>query len=170
MPRVWISIGSNVEPERHVRAALAELRAAFGDIIVSPLYQTEAVGFAGDDFLNLVVGLDTELAPARLHRLMHEIEQRHGRERGGERFAARTLDLDVLTYGDAVTREGGKALPRDEILRYAFVLGPLADVAGDELHPVQGERYRDLWARFPAPDKVGLRRLGTPGWLDRGPD
>ncbi|MCG6967213.1 MAG: 2-amino-4-hydroxy-6-hydroxymethyldihydropteridine diphosphokinase [Chromatiaceae bacterium] len=165
MPRVWVSVGSNIDREHYVRAALNDLRELFGDLVVSPIYETEAVGFDGDAFLNLVVGFDTELPPSRLHGLLRAIEARHGRERGAEKFAARTLDLDLLTYGDAVTAEGGKQLPRDEILHYAFVLAPLADVAGDELHPQLGESYRSLWQRFAAADRHGLRRLDMPSWL-----
>lgn len=170
MPRCWVSIGSNIQPEENIRAALSELHAAFGDIVVSPLYETEAVGFAGDDFLNLIVGFESDLPPGRLHDLMREIEDRHGRQRDGEKFSARTLDLDLLTYGDAVTEDGGKSLPRDEILRYAFVLAPLTDVAGGELHPKQGEPYRTLWSRFPERDKTGLRRLDDPAWLHGNAD
>jgi len=59
MPRCWVSIGSNIQPEENIRAALADLHQAFGDIVVSPLYETEPVGFSGDDFLNLVVGFDS---------------------------------------------------------------------------------------------------------------
>ena len=165
MPHVWVSIGSNIERERHIPAALADLRDMFGEIVVSPVYETESVGFKGDAFFNLVVGFDTELTPLALHALMREIEARHGRERSGAKFAARTLDLDLLTYGDSITDEGGKALPRDEILRYAFVLAPLADVAGGELHPQLGESYHSLWARFAQSNQEGLRRLENPPWM-----
>lgn len=168
MPRVWVSAGSNIDRERHIRGALADLREAYGRLIVSPLYETEAVGFAGDAFLNLVVGFDTGQRPAQLHARLREIEARHGRKRNGPKFSARTLDLDLLTYGEAVTDEGGKALPRDEILRYAFVLGPLADVAGEERHPQLGERYASLWADFPAAEKARMRRLADPDWLHAG--
>ena len=166
MPHVWVSIGSNIERERHIRAALAELRARFGSVVVSPVYETEAVGFEGDAFFNLVAGFDTGLAPGDLHGALREIEARHGRERSGGKFAARTLDLDLLTYGDAVTTDGGKALPRDEILRYAFVLAPLADVAGAELHPELGESYASLWQRLARTSQERLRRLEAPRWLD----
>jgi 2-amino-4-hydroxy-6-hydroxymethyldihydropteridine diphosphokinase len=167
MARVWISVGTNIARERSVRAALWELHGAFGDLVVSPVYETSAVGFAGDPFLNLVVGIETARRPGELHAILREIEARHGRTRGGEKFSARTLDLDVLPYGDAVTDEGGKPLPRDEILRYAFVLAPLADVAPDERHPETGERYADLWASFRATSADGedLRRLEDPDWL-----
>jgi 2-amino-4-hydroxy-6-hydroxymethyldihydropteridine diphosphokinase len=166
MPHVWVSIGSNIDRERHIRAALVDLREMFGRLIVSPVYETEAVGFKGDTFFNLVAGFDTGLAPGTLHRQLREIEARHGRERSGGKFAARTLDLDLLTYGDAVTDDGGKALPRDEILRYAFVLAPLADVAGGELHPELGQSYDSLWKKFVKTNREGLRRLENPRWLN----
>ncbi|MDJ0740549.1 MAG: 2-amino-4-hydroxy-6-hydroxymethyldihydropteridine diphosphokinase [Gammaproteobacteria bacterium] len=165
MPRVWISVGSNIERETHIRAALDDLRARFGELIVSPVYETPAVGFAGEPFLNLVVGVDSERPPAELHELMREIEARHGRRRGGAKFSSRTLDLDVLTYGDAVTDDGGKALPRDEILEYAFVLAPLADVAGAELHPQRRETYAALWRQMAARGGAELHRLTDTAWL-----
>ena len=166
MPRVWISVGSNIDRERSVRAALRELQQLFGDLVLSPIYETEAVGFDGDAFLNLVVGVDTARAPGELHTLLRDIEASHGRRRSGVRFDARTLDLDVLTYGDAVTGEGGKQLPRDEILKYAFVLGPLADVAPDERHPEDGRSYRELWRDFSGSDRDAMVRLDSPAWLD----
>jgi len=166
MPHVWISVGSNIAREKNINAALSDLRDAFGPLAVSPVYETEAVGFKGDAFFNLVAGFDTGRSPLELHRLLREIEARHGRERDGGKFAARTLDLDLLTYGQAVTEEGGKALPRDEITRYAFVLAPLADVAPDERHPELGQSYRQLWERFEKSNESGLRRLENPPWLD----
>ncbi len=163
MPRIWVSVGSNIDRETHIRDALDEMRALFGELVVSPIYEAQAVGFDGDPFFNLVVGFDSELPPATLHGLMHEIEARHGRERGRDRLASRTLDLDVLTYGDQVGDKGGMALPRDDIVEYAFVLAPLADVAGDERHPVLGERYADLWARMAAKPGPRLRRVDDLG-------
>jgi 2-amino-4-hydroxy-6-hydroxymethyldihydropteridine diphosphokinase len=168
MPRAWISIGSNIDREHHIRAALAELQAMFGELAVSPVYETEAVGFEGDAFYNLVVGIDTARRPAELHRLMREIEARNGRERSGARFSSRTLDLDLLTYGDESTDEGGKVLPRDEILKYAFVLAPLADVAGDERHPDSGQTYRALWQAYARPDRDSLKRLPPFAWQAAG--
>jgi 2-amino-4-hydroxy-6-hydroxymethyldihydropteridine diphosphokinase len=159
MPRVWVSIGSNIDRQRNVRGALEDLRGLFGELTVSPVYETDSVGFEGDAFYNLVAGFDSELPPATLHGLMREIEARHGRERGAEKFAPRTLDVDVLTYGDTATDEGGKLLPRDDIEQYAFVLRPLADVAGDERHPVTGERYAEMWQRMAAGTDGGMRLL-----------
>lgn len=168
MPRVWVSVGSNIDPEAHIRNGLAELRDLFGHLTLSPLYETAPVGIGGDTFLNLVVGFHSDQTPGELRTLMREIEARQGRERNGDPSTSRTLDLDVLTYGDLVTDEGGNSLPRDEILLYGFVLAPLADVAGHERHPVLGETYAELWSRLTALQKQGLRRVDTPTWLTPG--
>jgi 2-amino-4-hydroxy-6-hydroxymethyldihydropteridine diphosphokinase len=147
MTRAYLSIGSNIEPERHVRAAVAALHARYGELILSPVYQTPAVGFDGADFYNLVIGLDTEESAEQLAAACREIETDQGRTRGAQRFSARTLDIDLLTLGN-ILREDVPILPRDEIQKYAFVLKPLADVAPDERDPVDGRRYADLWAEF----------------------
>ena len=150
MTRAYLSIGSNIEPERHVRAAVAALPARYGELILSPVYQTPAVGFDGADFYNLVIGLDTEESAEQLAAACREIETDQGRTRGAQRFSARTLDIDLLTLG-SVIRDNVPILPRDEILKYAFALKPLVDVAPDERHPTDGRRYADIWAAFPDP-------------------
>ena len=147
MTRAWISVGTNVEPEYNLRAAIENLRQAFGELVLSPVYRTRAVGFEGDDFLNMVIGIDTELPPDELRRRLRAIEDSQGRVRGENRFASRTLDLDLLTWGNLVDRNQG--IPRDEILKYAFVLRPLADVAPTEQYPGGRETYASLWAAFP---------------------
>ena len=146
--RAWLSLGSNIDRGRNIRGALRDLAAEFGELVVSRVYECEAVGFDGEPFYNLVVGIDTQLPPLDLARAMRAIEDAHGRTRGGDKFAPRTLDIDLLTYGDQVLDEGPLRLPRDEILKYAFVLGPLAEVAGGELHPLDGRSYAELWADF----------------------
>mgnify|MGYP001812843641 CR=1 FL=1 len=146
--RCWISVGSNVDRERSIRGAVTDLRRRFGEPVLSPVYETEAVGFEGDAFYNLVVGIETDLPVATINQILGDIEDAHGRVRGPNRFAPRTLDLDLLTWGDAAGTIDGCELPRDEILKYAFVLAPLADVAPDERHPVAGRTYTELWARM----------------------
>jgi len=148
-----LSLGSNIEREENIRGALHALKAAFGDLVVSQVYESEAVGFAGAPFYNLVVGFETDQGVDELMDCFRRIEADFGRVRGGEKFAARTLDIDLLTYGDLVQERGRVVLPRDEILKYAFVLQPLAEVAGDERHPVSGQRYDALWAAFDKGDQ-----------------
>ncbi|WP_158882627.1 2-amino-4-hydroxy-6-hydroxymethyldihydropteridine diphosphokinase [Rhodanobacter sp. L36] len=149
MARVYLSLGSNMQPQRYLSAALTELRARFGDIAASPAYLSKAVGFDGADFINLAVGLDTELSPEALNEWLHALEDRHGRRRDVPRFHDRTLDIDIVFYDDRVIDGPGHLqIPRDEI-RHAFVLRPMADIAPDFFHPVSGVRMADLWAAFP---------------------
>lgn len=145
--RAWLGLGSNVDRERHIRAALAALRARFGALVVSPVYDSAAVGFSGNAFLNLVVGIDSDLPVGELAAFLRALEEANGRVRGPQKFNDRTLDIDILTFGDTVGVVDGVALPRDEIVRHAFVLRPLADVAPQERHPQLGVTYRDLLAR-----------------------
>ena len=149
MTRVWLSLGSNVEPETHLRAALRELRARFGELTISPVYRFPAVGFDGPDFLNLAVGFDTDLGIGLLNEWLHALEDRHGRKRDVPRFSSRTLDVDIVLFGSAVLKgPGNLEVPRSE-LKHAFVLKPLADIAPDVVHPVLGKTIGQLWREFP---------------------
>lgn len=150
MARVYLSLGSNLAPRRHLRAALTALRERFGELSVSPAYRSEAVGFAGPDFVNLAVGLDTELDPVTLNQWLHALEDAHGRRRDVPRFADRTLDIDIVFYDDLVLEgDGHLQIPRPE-LRHAFVLKPIADIAPALRHPLDGDRMDARWAAFAA--------------------
>jgi len=146
--RIWLSIGSNIDRKKNIRSAIAALEAGFGRLVISPIYESEAVGFEGDHFLNLVVGLDTNHSLDEVAAALRRIEQAHGRVRDGAKFNARTLDIDLLTYGQQVIQTSTVEVPRKEITRYAFVLRPLSQVAGNELHPVEGVSYQALWEVF----------------------
>lgn len=149
MTRAYIGVGSNIEPRKHIRHALHLLGERFGELTVSPVYASAAVGFDGADFLNLVVGMDVHTDAPMLLQGLHCIEEHCGRERK-LRTASRSMDLDLLLFGEMRLQTPELTLPRNDILRYAFVLKPLADIAGAELHPVQGSSYSELWAGFDA--------------------
>lgn len=160
MARVYVSIGSNIEREHHIARALRRLAEAYGPMQQSSVYESAAVGFDSAPFYNLVVGFDTTLGPRELQEQLHAMEAASGRKRSGE-MSARTLDLDLLTYDDLVMQEGRLILPREDIMRYAFVLCPLAEIAPDDRHPVTGERYADMWAAFADSEQV-LTRVEWP--------
>ncbi|MEH6519450.1 MAG: 2-amino-4-hydroxy-6-hydroxymethyldihydropteridine diphosphokinase [Halioglobus sp.] len=148
MSRVFLGLGSNIERERYIVAGLDALQRLFGVFEHSSVYDSAAIGFQGQPFLNLVVGLETDLAVAELARQLRLIEVEHGRPEHATRFSARQLDLDILTYDDRVGVVDRVVLPRGEILENAFVLQPLAELAPDNLHPVSKQSYARLWQAY----------------------
>lgn len=160
MTTVVVGIGSNIEPARHVQSALAALGTRFGALRVSPVYRSRAVGFEGDDFYNLVAAFDSTEDVHAIDEALTAIERAHGRTPGGPKFAARTLDLDLLLYGEAVLDEPGLLLPRKEILDYAFVLQPLADLLGEQRHPLTGRTFTQHWQGFSSDEPpLGLVKM-----------
>jgi len=148
MPRVFVGIGSNIDRERSVRAGVMELRQSYGELQLSSVYESDAVGFDGDAFYNLVAAFDTDDSVDQVVASLSGIEDRHGRMRNGERFAARTLDLDLLFFGDAIIDAENYHVPRDEIPRYAFVLWPLSEMVPQMTHPETGESFAQMWEKF----------------------
>lgn len=145
MTRIWTSIGSNIDREYHIHQALKKLEEALGDAILSPIYESPSEGFDGPDFYNFVAGYETNRLPEELIRLFNRIESELGRTRTEKKFSSRTIDIDLLTYGDEVITAMDRELPRDDILKYSFVLKPLSDVAPDETHAETGRTYHDHW-------------------------
>jgi len=159
MAEVFIGAGSNENAEENLARGVRLLRERFGAVSCSPVYRNPAVGFAGDDFLNFVIRLATDEPMAGVMRDLREIEDRCGRDRSGPKFSPRTLDLDLLLYGDYVSDDPAVDVPRDEILKYAFVLKPLADLAPEQRHPVDGQTYAALWRAMAQSGPAALTRV-----------
>lgn len=150
MPRVYVGIGSNIDRENSIRGAVRELTVHFGSLTLSPVYESKALGFEGENFFNLVAGFDSVEPIEQIEETLSRIELRLGRVRQENRFSARTLDLDLLLYGDAVRHDSKVNLPHPDIRRYAFVLRPLADIAPDLRHPETGRTCAEMWQQFDA--------------------
>lgn len=148
MVKVYLGIGSNIAPEANLRLAVRELRRRFGELEVSPVYESAPVGFEGQDFLNLVVGLETERPPAEILEIVEEIHTLAGRRRGGRKLVSRELDIDLLLYDGLVVDEDKLHIPRSDVLEYSFVLRPLADLAPGFIHPVTGRSIGEHWGEF----------------------
>jgi 2-amino-4-hydroxy-6-hydroxymethyldihydropteridine diphosphokinase len=162
MRTVYVAAGSNVEPEDNLTTALAALRRQFPDLHVSRAYANQAVGFEGPDFINLVVGFDTDLSLEQLLAVLHEVESACGRGRTAPKWAPRRMDLDLLLFGDVVGEFPGATLPRPDLLKRAFMLAPLAEIAPHVRHPVLNQSIASLWAGF---DQTAhdLRPVAVPG-------
>jgi 2-amino-4-hydroxy-6-hydroxymethyldihydropteridine diphosphokinase len=150
MLRVYVGIGSNIDRENSIRGAVRELTAHYGHLALSPVYESKALGFDGENFYNLVAGFDSTESIEAIKQTLSRIESQFGRVRQTERFSARTLDLDLLLYGDTVRHDGRVDLPHPDIRRYAFVLRPLADIAPDLRHPETGLTCTEMWRQFEA--------------------
>lgn len=149
MPSVYLGLGSNIEAPENIRSAMVELKNAFENTAFSSVFQSPAVGFEGDDFLNLVARVDTGMAPLNLTSWLHELEDRHGRDRTAPRWSSRTLDVDILLYGDLWLLSPELEIPRGEILEAAHVLKPLAELSPGLLHPIAQISMSELWKAFP---------------------
>jgi 2-amino-4-hydroxy-6-hydroxymethyldihydropteridine diphosphokinase len=163
MARAYLSLGSNQDAERHLRQALRELHARFGAVIVSPVYRTAAVGYAGPDFLNCAAIIESDLDPVALDAWLHALEDAHGRRRDQPRFSDRPLDIDIVFFDDLVMRgTGNLQIPRPE-LRHAFVLQPLADIAPDFRDPQSGMPLATLWSQHADYPGIAPLALGLSG-------
>jgi 2-amino-4-hydroxy-6-hydroxymethyldihydropteridine diphosphokinase len=148
---VYVGIGSNIEQEKYIRLAVQYLWKTFGQqcqLQLSPVYKTQAVGFDGDDFFNLVAHFLTDLSPLDVSLQLKLIEQQNGRLPSQEKFAARTLDIDLLLYDQEIIHSNGINIPRDEIIKYAFVLSPLTDLSPTLIHPEQQQNMTVLWQQL----------------------
>ena len=145
MSIAWLGLGSNVDADSHIRAGIRELERDFGNVSLSPVYSSAAVGFDGDDFINLVARVKTDMQPLELREYLRNLEDRFGRKREVAKFSDRTLDIDILLYDDLVVFSPLLEIPRAEIMKFAHVLKPLADLDPDLLHPLELRTMADIW-------------------------
>jgi len=144
MAKIFVSMGSNIDREHNIHSGIKALQNSFGELVLSSVYESDAEGFEGDPFFNLVVGFDANDYKA-VYKTLHEIEDQHGRIRGQEKFSSRTLDLDLLFFGSEDLRVHGLDVPRREVTQYAFILWPLAEIAPNFVHPTENLSIEALW-------------------------
>jgi len=154
MSRVFLSLGSNIDRVQNIISALEQLKNRFGELELSSVYESEAVGFSGDCFLNMVVGIRCDITLRVLSRFLKKLEDQHGRERTGPRFASRTLDIDIVIFDDLLGVHEGIELPRPELYYNAFVLWPLAELSPKGTDPKSGECFGELWHQLNKDQKL----------------
>ena len=162
MHQGYISIGSNINKDKHIPASLDALKNCFGTLTISSIYESEAVGFVGDTFYNLIVGFKSTLEVKEVAKTLRQIELDNGRTRDSQKFSSRTLDLDLILYDNLIINDGRLQIPRDEIERYAFVLEPLAEIAPNLKHPISQQSYATIWLNYDK-TKLNQKRI-TPIW------
>lgn len=150
MKTAWLGLGSNLDAEANIRAGIKELQQTFDDVSLSPVYTSKSVGFEGEDFINLVARVETDMQPVELRDYLRDLEDRYGRKRDVPKFSDRSLDIDILLYDDLVVFSPLLEIPRIEILKFAHVLKPLAELDPDLVHPGEMLSMKEIW------DKSGL--------------
>jgi 2-amino-4-hydroxy-6-hydroxymethyldihydropteridine diphosphokinase len=146
MSTAWLGLGSNVNADVHITAAIDELRGQFAIIAFSRSYSSTAVGFDGDDFINLVARVETDMSPLELRQYLRKLEDRYGRKRNVPKFSDRSLDIDILLYDDLVLLSPLLEIPRAEIVKFAHVLKPLAELDPDLIHPSERRSMAEIWS------------------------
>ena len=145
MTKVFFGVGSNIKPEENIVLAVREIKDIFDDVIVSPVYKNKSVGFEGNDFLNLVISCSTKMSVYDIGDFIEQVHNLSGREKKSNKYLSRTLDIDLLMFGDHIIQDSKIHIPRDDILKYSFVLKPLVDIAPESIHPITKTSFSELW-------------------------
>jgi 2-amino-4-hydroxy-6-hydroxymethyldihydropteridine diphosphokinase len=142
MHHIHINIGSNENRRYNIAQALDALRMNFFDIEYSNIFESASAGFEGADFYNMGVNATTDLSIVDVLSVLHSIEDKQGRDRSQPKFSSRAVDLDLVLYDEVVDKKNN--LPRDDILKYSFVLLPLVQLNPQNIHPVENKTYMQL--------------------------
>ena len=148
MHSVFVGIGSNIDRENNINSGLTTLTESFGELLLSSVYESIPYGFDGNNFYNLVVKFSTKLSVQDVIKRLREIEVEFGRAKKIQQYSPRTLDIDLLLYGDLVSDDPVVRVPREDLLKYSFVLCPMAELAPDLIHPVEQKNYERLWQEY----------------------
>jgi len=147
MPKIYLSLGSNIKPEKNLNKAKELLSQEYQLEKESKTYKTKSEGFEGEDFLNQVVCFITEDSAEKVVGALKDIEKKIGRKDRSEKFSDREIDIDLLLYGNFVGKALAKDIPHKDIDLYRFVLEPLAEIAPDLIHPKHQEKISEIWKK-----------------------
>ena len=156
MSLVHLNIGSNQNRRSNIRLAVESLELHFSDIVLSSLFESPSEGFKGNDFYNVGVNITTLKTTNEVVDILRDIENSLGRDRSLPKFSSRMIDLDLVLYGRIIDETLN--VPRKDILKYAFVLAPLAELNPEEIHPLEGASYQSLWKTFQSEQDFILRQ------------
>jgi 2-amino-4-hydroxy-6-hydroxymethyldihydropteridine diphosphokinase len=154
MAKIHINVGSNQDREANIVGAIELLRLNFGDIKISDIFESPAQGFEGDDFYNIGINTNTELSVDDVNAVLKDIEKTFGRDRSAPKFSSRLIDLDLVVYDEIIDEKSN--LPRNDILLYSFVLAPLAQLSGSDIHPLENKSFQQLWQEFQTKNQFQL--------------
>ena len=156
MSIVHLNIGSNQNRRTNIRLAIKALEQHFSNIELSSLFESPSEGFKGNDFYNVGVNITTSKTTNEVVDILRDIENSLGRDRSLPKFSSRMIDLDLVLYGRII--DEALNIPRKDILKYAFVLAPLAELNPEEIHPLEGTSYQSLWKTFQSEQDFILRQ------------
>tara|TARA_B100001175_G_C19237716_1_gene508500 strand:- start:195 stop:686 length:492 start_codon:yes stop_codon:yes gene_type:complete len=152
--KIFVGIGSNIDREKNIKSCIAVLKDLYGEIIISPVYETQSMGFDGPNFYNLVSCFETDESIYILKNNLNKIENNHGRHFNETKFSSRTLDIDILYYDDLVLSDDKVQIPRKEICEYDFVLKPLIDLVPEFIHPIHNITHREIMDKIKIKNQI----------------
>ena len=156
MSIVHLNVGSNQNRRINIRLAIKDLEQYFLNIVLSSLFESPSEGFKGNDFYNVGVNITTLKTSNEVVDILRDIENSLGRDRSLPKFSSRMIDLDLVLYGGIIDETLN--VPRKDILKYAFVLAPLAELNPEAIHPLEGTSYQNLWKTFQSKQDYNLKK------------